>query len=200
MGRAIEGLKPNTVQDKPVGRAISSLSTTTQPTSTPQVTPNEPITPTTPAVTPKKNTFLNTVKSFFGISGIISGGGYGDSLFLPKKVSEETSKIIQPILDVTANTEVGKKIIEGTKALKGSSTLYAAPKAFFDSSVDVLSSAISGQPQNKDIVEYYNDTIKEWEEKGQDPNMGLAQKAVRGIFDSGPQSAVGALIQICHTN
>jgi len=156
----------------------------TQPDSV--IRPPSEITLLTPSVAPKKNTFLNLLKSQFFITG--TGG------FLSKKTQEVLDNtIIQPTLDKFINTPVGKEIITTTeKATRGSSILKAVPEAVFKQQKDFY----TGKNTGKDIVDYYNDSVKEWEIGGQDPTISFAEKTARGVLDSGIQSAVGVVLNL----
>jgi len=154
------------------------------PITTPIIQPS--VTPT--VAIPKKNTFLNTLKSMFFVTNPLKSG------FIPQSSSDIIDqKIVQPVLDRTANTQIGKDIITTTeKSTRGSSLLKAVPEAIYKQSKDIL----SGVKTEKDIVDYYGEAVSDWEKGGQDPAMGFAEKTARGVLDSGVQSTVGVLLNL----
>lgn len=171
-----------------------------QTTVTPQVTTEKPITPTvTEQTTTPKTSYLKPKKFLSKMTNVfmqtLPGIGQAYSGYSMLKNNKTVDTALQPIIDKTLNTQIGKDIVTTTeKATRGSSLLKATPSAFFNASVDMLSSAFSGTPVEKDIIEYYDQAVSDWEKGGQDPSITLPEKVARGVLDSGVQSGIGVLL------
>jgi len=173
---------------------LPSQKYTKTPVMSTQPTVTEPTTPSvTPEITPapKKNSFLNTVKSFFNITNPTSG-------FIPKIAEDSIQKnLIQPILDRTSNTEKGKLGITAyEKGTRGSTSIYATPKAYIETFKDIATGNGKISNYGELFQNNFDEAIDEWDKGGEDPSMSWTKKIARSVLESAPQSAVGVLLNM----